>query len=461
MTITCYSNFSKKPNSTKQPTGGTVFTCTLKQPTSVIHPVFILTTSNAAFNYIKWDSRYYFVDDIVLTHNNYTEYHCSVDPMASWKTNIGASSQYVLRSASQSDGSILDMMYPVKAGPSGNITSMTTLHSTFVSGPAGFYVVGVVGVVPSGSNGIQYYAMDRSTFRDFVNYMFSTVWLDNTERDITLDTQKQLMNPAQYIASCHWYPMPFPDAGMGSSQTVQFGWWPASGVTALLLSDREMVFQQPQTSLPDHPDIARGSYLNGPTYTRRTITVYNFGTFELPCDLMINNPNILLDLDVDLFSGSGILSVICNGYRIAQISGEVGCDVPLAQISSGLLGTLAMKASDAASGLADMITTRFENAVMGAYSAIASAIAAKSTHVNILGGQGSNSVYQFTPKVDNIFFRPVNEDVSQIGRPLCQVKVLNTLSGYMQCKDADIEIPSTQEERDAINAYMNSGFYYE
>ena len=463
MQITCYNAFSKKPNSTKVPTsGGTSKTCTLKQPTSIIKPVFLLTGDVFTYDYIQWGNRWYFVDDVISVHNNLTEYHCTVDPAATWKLEIGASSQYVTRAASASDGSILDMAYPCKTGPSTDVVQLSSLQSDFVSGSAGFYVVGVIGaIISSGvtSNAIQYYAMDRSTFKSFLNYLFNTVWLDNTQADITLDTQKQLMNPMQYIASCHWYPMPFPDAGMGSSELINFGWW-QSTVSALLLSDREIIYQQPDTVLASHPDIARGTYLNSSAYTKRSLTVYNFGTIDLPSDIMITNTTLHLDLDVDLFAGSGVLSVMCAGVRIAQLTGEVGCSVPLAQISAGLLGTLSKKAADVGDLIKEYMP-KFEGAVMGIYSSIANAISAKSAKVNVIGGQGSNSIYQFTPTVLSEFYRPVDEDVLQIGRPLCQVKQINTLSGYIKCEGADLGIPGTSYERDAIVNMLNNGFYYE
>ena len=40
MNITYYTNFSKRINSTKQPTGGTTISCRLKAPCSVERPVF-------------------------------------------------------------------------------------------------------------------------------------------------------------------------------------------------------------------------------------------------------------------------------------------------------------------------------------------------------------------------------------------------------------------------------------
>lgn len=461
MQITCYSAFSKKPNSTKVPTsGGTTKTCTLKKPTSIIRPVFLLAGNVFTYDYINWDNRWYFVDDVISAHNNLTEYHCTVDPMATWKLEIGASSQYVTRAASASDGSILDMAYPCKTNPSTDVVQLSSLHTDFVSGPAGFYVVGVVGILPSGqtSNAIQYYAMNASTFRSFLDYLFSTAWLDLTQADLTVETQKQLLNPMQYVASCHWYPMPFPDGGMGSSQNINFGWWP-SNVSAFLLSDREIIYQQPDTVLASHPDIARGSYLNSSQFTKRTLTIYNFGAFDLPCDVMITNTTLHIDLDVDLFAGKGVLSVMCGGVQIAQLQSDVGCDVPLAQISAGFLGTAAKYIGEAVNSIG--FSNKFEEYFTGVYSAVGNAISSKTAKLNVLGSQGSNSIYQFIPSVLSEFYRPVDEDILQIGRPLCQVKQINTLSGYIKCEGADLGIPGTTYERETIVNMLNNGFYYE
>ena len=42
MVIECYSGFQKKPNSTKQPSGGSTKTVRLKDNCSVLNPVFLL-----------------------------------------------------------------------------------------------------------------------------------------------------------------------------------------------------------------------------------------------------------------------------------------------------------------------------------------------------------------------------------------------------------------------------------
>ena len=120
MQVTFYSSFSKKINSTKVPSGtgteaGTTKTVVLKNPTSVLSPVFILTGYDLSYNFVKWGSRYYFVNDIIIVHNDVAEYHCSTDVLATYKTVIGASTQYVTRAASAAVSAINDAIYPTKA----------------------------------------------------------------------------------------------------------------------------------------------------------------------------------------------------------------------------------------------------------------------------------------------------------------------------------------------------------
>ena len=79
MQITLYSGFSKRLNSLKVPTSGTDKNVVLKNPTSEMRPVFILTGYNLAWNYIKWGASYYYVDDIIILNKEQAEYHCEKD----------------------------------------------------------------------------------------------------------------------------------------------------------------------------------------------------------------------------------------------------------------------------------------------------------------------------------------------------------------------------------------------
>ena len=47
------------------------------------------------------------------------------------------------------------------------------------------------------------------------------------------------------------------------------------------------------------------------------------------------------------------------------------------------------------------------------------------------------------------------------GRPLCKNVQLSTLSGYIQCAGASVDIPGFAGDKEAVNNALNGGFYYE
>ena len=55
----------------------------------------------------------------------------------------------------------------------------------------------------------------------------------------------------------------------------------------------------------------------------------------------------------------------------------------------------------------------------------------------------------------------VNEDITRKGRPLCAIRTINTLSGFIQVDKADIDIATAEGEQEEIRSYMEGGFYYE
>ena len=48
-----------------------------------------------------------------------------------------------------------------------------------------------------------------------------------------------------------------------------------------------------------------------------------------------------------------------------------------------------------------------------------------------------------------------------IGTPVMKTMSLSSLSGYVQCVNAHIEAPAQASELDAIDGYVNSGFFIE
>lgn len=73
---------------------GTSVTATIKENTSIIDPVFVVSGSVDTFagcNYVKTTGlggRQYFVKDIVTLANGITELHCHCDVLSSWANDL-------------------------------------------------------------------------------------------------------------------------------------------------------------------------------------------------------------------------------------------------------------------------------------------------------------------------------------------------------------------------------------
>ena len=112
-------SFSKKKNSTATPSSNSEpLSGTLREGCSVIKPIIgfelsRLTFANWNYAYISDFYRYYYIQDWVWDEGLWWAY-MEVDPLASFKAGIGASSCYVLRSASEYNNKIIDSIYPTR-----------------------------------------------------------------------------------------------------------------------------------------------------------------------------------------------------------------------------------------------------------------------------------------------------------------------------------------------------------
>ena len=446
MNITCYSGFSKAINSTKQPSGGTDKTVRLKEPTSVINPTFIIEDYNLSWNYIKWGSRYYYVDDIVIIHNNIAEYHCSTDVLATYKSNIGASTQYVVRSASSYDLKIIDERYPTIADTDEGITPLTDISSG-IDFSNGTFVLGVKS--KDSDTGVAFYALTPSQFGDFCSFLYSDTWL--TATDITVTLQKMINDPFDYIISCNWYPFTL----SFTAKPLYFGFfdWTGHSMARIPESDRMKNFSHTGT-LPDHPQIARGSYLNASPYTKLMLNLYSFGQCVLDPNRFLDSRSVTVTLNIDLFTGIGVCKVLSSTGIVYQSSATCSVPIQLSQARIDLTRPLTALASTA-----QQIGT--EN-YLGAGASIGDAVKSAIPQISTIGAVGSMASYYYNaPIIDSIFYKISTEDLPQIGRPLCAPRTISSLSGFIQCDSVDLDTVASRSEKEDIIRFMESGFFYE
>lgn len=457
MQITVFSGFSKKLNSTKRPTSGTTIDVALKMPCSVMRPIFRITGFNLSWDYIEWGSRYYYVEDIEIETNDIAAYHCNLDVLATFKTDITSSSQFVARNANTYQPYLADVRYPALNG----VTMSDTLVSTWDSAlnTTGTYVVGVVNEDAAG--GVQYYTFGAggSTFANFMAFLFGGSWLDSGIQEIPESIQKELINPFQYIVSCQWFPLSI----AGTLGLLKFGYW-YSNINAGKLSESDrVVIMESTAELPRHPQAStNGIGMNGAPYSQFMLDCWCFGQIPLDPQAFVANNAIGLRIMIDVFTGAATLTVTNSGGKIvAKVSNQFGVPIQLSQITQQIVNPVASAVGGGLSFVGGLVTGNVVGGVMGATSGIMSAIQSSFPQLQTSGAIGSKIAYMATPTITAKFYSTPTIAPDLVGRPLMAKTALSGLTGFTLCENVALDTNASAEEKAEIIRYMESGFYLE
>ena len=502
MQIDFYTNFYKRSNSTLQPViGGAgnitekhTVTGNLKEPCSVLNPVIQLQNtpvlnhnpSVCTYAYIAQFERYYFVSDWEWVDGLW---QCSLkeDVLASFKTEIGEAREYILRSDSTTDYNpfISDSMYPATTLFSFNDD---TIVSVFTSDPvSGCYVVGIIsGASANAVGAITYYALTTTEFGALKDMLFSSANLqqmgiiDGQGADL-VDMSQQLVkamyNPYQYIVSCMWFPFPvssIPAAGKTTVSSIPLGWWSYS-LSGTRIKAQVLEFGE-NAPLPQHPSASqRGLYLNYAPFTRRTV-IGRFGTVPVDTSYFTAGDRISIGYHVDLITGQcrATIEVYTTGeYARRLIIAErfflLAVPIQLAQVATDYLGVAVSAIDTVKSSITGAVTGALGGGIVGAVagsvanaaSGIYNTIDALMPQMATSGANGSFIAPGTQTHVISQFFNPVDENIHHKGRPLCAMRQINTMSGFIMCADPDIELNCYDEERTEIGNYLISGFFWE
>lgn len=470
--VTLYT-FAKRENSTEQPTGsGTDFDCVFKGDVSIISPVIVLSASSLiAYNYayIADFGRYYFIRDTVVNNNNIWTISLECDVLASFKSEIGNASEYVLRAASDSDPDIIDTLYPAKADCSLEVgTSVGVFNPSDIT-----YVIGVLNNETSNKAGaVQYLAMDGTQLADLMQFLLGTDVTVNTESLLTTiesslssfqtmiedGVARSLIKPTDYIVES--FAIPYKPA-TGNAVVVKCGWWETAN-TADVIQPRTNYIQikQGTLALPAHPQSAtRGHYLSGSPFTRYTLNLGPFGIYPLDATKCINQTSVGYEVYGDNF-GNVTCELSLGGVVFDKLTTCVKNPFAIGQVNIDALGAMTTGLS-AANNVSSVIKDPSTEGALGAAANLATSVNGLLPQVTRSGSQGNFS--GVFPNFESIaeFYIVADEDNTHRGRPLCEVKQISALSGYILVSDPDIAISGTAEENTRIKSYMAGGFYYE
>lgn len=441
--------FSKKENSTKRPSDSdaTMVDCETNNDFDLLHPVFVFSFRGGSSNptqynycYVGTFKRYYWIAGWTFSNGQWIA-DCTVDTLASWKPEIGRQSAYVLRSAASYDGNIQDTLYPAKMDI---VLDVSTAKSPF--DPQGEYIVGTIA-----DGGITNYAiLTPEEFTNFSKAAFSDAFYQGVAAGVDW-MAKAAFDPMQYLRSVLYFP--FPAGGGGRASAVKLGWWD-TGIVGLYTRTGGSHSASFTLDIPKHPQAAeRGEYLNCAPYASYMLDCRPWGRISLDPEDLKNVSSVTFDIQVDDITGEGVLTTTIDGGRRVLAVAQVGQPVQLSQVTHNVGGAIV----SAVGGMASAVAGNAIGAVVGIGNAVNSVMG----KVNTIGVNGSASQLITPPQLSATFIKIVDENNADRGRPLCQIRRIDTLPGYQIHADPEMSLPCTQSEMVTISGYLTGGFLYE
>lgn len=492
-TVRFWQEYAKRDNSTARPAGANAaaeIECDIVDGSGLLTPTLMLRISNPTkynYAYISIYSRYYRV-----TNWRYDKgiWYASlqVDALASWKDEIKNQTLYVLRSASDYNGRIVDNTYPTIALRGMAIGNMAagSANPFATAYQSGYFVVGIINTDTGSIGAVSYYVFTPSQFKNLVDKLMGDVTVYGVT-DISDQLTKVLANPFQYVVSCYWFPFSPPTGG--SVSTLKIGWWSFNISCSKLSGYSQYSVTGPTIMVPKHPDaLTRGYYLLSEPFTEYYLYLPPWGSFSLPADKLIDSDYITFDSKVDCITGMGQLRVFPAHGNVAinVVNAQIGVPIELAQMApqlGNLMNQMTMSAAPsepvqapASTGKmtgVDLIsratydgtpvnsTDSMKQLALQVASNIGTMLLSKYCPTQTIGSNGGIMAGYDNPQLYAFFTYQTEMDNTEKGRPLCERVQLGSLSGFTQCGETDIRIGCTKPENDMIRTYLASGFYLE
>lgn len=487
MQISFFGSFAKKVNSTKAPlvTDATrTLTGYLIEPCSIMNPTFKIerfasdaSPQSYTYAYISEFARFYFVEDWSWADGLWL---CKLkeDVLASFKTQIANRTEYVLRTDSTTNfnGEITDTTYPATT----DIELSTLLGSnpfTPATLSAGVFIVGIISGDDSNAVGaISYFIMTSTQFGRLKKILFSNENLQTMGiidssgqqlvQDLSQEVLKTLYNPYQYIASCMWFPIDIDDiVNKTQVSVIKIGWW-SYNIVCYSLTYPMMNLQESAITIPSHPQAStRGSYLNHAPYTKLTIRG-RYGSIPLDTAWFTTGDSVYVHYNIDLITGQCRALIERNRPNfgvtvLLERNFEVGTPIQIAQIGIDYIGTATTAISAGATAAQQAVTLNVGGAIATVANGIYNTLQTSMPQLETGGSNGSFLSSNIQTVLQAMFYKIVDEDIEHRGRPLCELRQLSTLSGFVLCAEGELDLNCFDNERKEILHYLTTGFFME
>lgn len=487
MSVTVYfANISKRRNSTLQGTFSTSYDCVLKAPTSLDRPTFLVSAASMDYNAAKMGDRYYFIDDVISVRDGQWEVSCILDVLATYKADILASTQYVTYSANAAKTWLADTRIPLLRSTSIKqaSTALTSLINT-----NGFYVLSA-----TGKDGCHCYMMSLTDLKNLIARL--STWESDSVSDLTTafpldfsDLEHSLQSlthtmintgvfgnayadAPNNIRSCIWVPFFIGSFSAAASERVYLGQFD-TGIDCFPIKEAP-ISNTFSVSIPWHfndwrRSICEDVYLNLPFV----------GTVQLSADSLTHVTELFITYSATATDGVITYEVHAGNTlnRIGIYQGQCSANYPIGisqQASAGqvlqsvIAGAEKMASAAVMGSISPMqvLSTAADVAMTGVEAVYNVENARFTSNNTTIGGTGGGAGAGLTTNAQCVVIAhdtavtPASM-AATMGRPMMEAMSLASLTGFCQCANAHVAAAAQAQELDAIDTYLNSGFYIE
>lgn len=452
MDVTAYTFFNKRKNSTKRPSGGHKRNVVLLDDVSLYSPIFQSEYWDYNDNYCYWANRYYYVTDVVTLRQNLFEVHCEIDPLATWKDDIMATTAFVTFSTSSFDIGIPD--YRLSSDPI-TITKSSSVELFPSQGPA--FVVTYIGKTSCLSVGLEEFDLKglqevimEDKFIESTRDWYLQFCGGNVSSDTKANVISQLVgNNANTITSCIYMPC-FHREGKKQNIILASGY--NTGITGYLAGHNYS--DTYNIKIPWAFPI--GDFRNTAQFTSMAVYLPGYGFIALNADNYQGQSSIPVQATLDSFTGE--ITYLVDG----KAKGTCSTGYPV-QVGTSQKGNVV----GALTGITQAVASGYSGNALGAissgYNAVRSIMGVDPSSVGSMGGATAFNAYKNILVL--VMAHNTNVDPSTvadtIGRPLNAVRQIGKLSGYVQTADAEVPTTAPDEYKTVINDSLNGGMYIE